>query len=86
MGDLAIRVQPRAKRTEVAGERGGVVVIRVSAPPVDGKANEAVVRLIARHLRVPKSAVAIVRGQGARDKQVRVDGMSADQIRAALLD
>ena len=86
MEDLAIRVQPRAKRTEVAGERGGVIVIRVSAPPVDGRANEAVTRLIAERLNVPRSAVAVVRGHGARDKQVRVDGMSADQIRAALLD
>ena len=86
MGDLAIRVQPRAKRTEVAGERGGAVVIRVSAPPVDGRANAAVTRLIAERLSVPRSAVEIVRGHGSRDKQVRVDGMSADQIRAALLD
>jgi uncharacterized protein len=86
MGDLAIRVQPRAKRTEVAGERGGAIVIRVGAPPVDGKANEAVTRLIAERLGVPRSAVQVVRGHGSRDKQVRVDGMSADQIRAALLD
>ena len=86
MEDLAIRVQPRAKRTEVAGERGGAVVIRVSAPPVDGRANAAVTRLIAERLSVPRSAVEIVRGHGTRDKQVRVDGMSADQIRAALLD
>jgi uncharacterized protein YggU (UPF0235/DUF167 family) len=42
MGDLAIRVQPRARRSEVAGEREGAVVIRVTAPPVDGRANEAV--------------------------------------------
>jgi uncharacterized protein (TIGR00251 family) len=86
MEDLAIRVQPRAKRTEVAGERGGAVVIRGSAPPVDGRANAAVTRLIAERLSVPRSAVEIVRGHGTRDKQVRVDGMSADQIRAALLD
>ena len=52
MTDLAIRVQPRAKRTEVAGERDGAVVIRVSAPPVDGKANEAVCKLIAERLGV----------------------------------
>jgi uncharacterized protein (TIGR00251 family) len=85
MSDLAIRVQPRAKRTEVAGERGGAVLIRVSAPPVDGKANEAVCRLIAQRAGVPRSAVAIVRGQSGRDKRVRVDGMSAAQLRAALL-
>jgi uncharacterized protein (TIGR00251 family) len=85
MGDLAIRVQPRAKRTEVAGERDGAVVIRVGAPPVDGRANQAVCTLIAERLNVPKSTVEIVRGHRGRDKTVRVDGMSADQIRAALL-
>ena len=85
MGDLAIRVQPRAKRTEVAGERGGAVVIRVSAPPVDGKANEAVQKLIADKLNVPKRAVAIVHGDSSRDKLVRIDGLSADEARTRLL-
>ena len=85
MGDLAIRVQPRAKRTEVAGERGGAVVIRTNAPPVDAKANEAVRRLIAKRLGVPVSAVQIVRGESTRDKLVRITGLSADEARAALL-
>jgi uncharacterized protein (TIGR00251 family) len=85
MTDLAIRVQPRAKRTEVAGERAGAVVIRVSAPPIDGKANEAVCRLIAERIGVPKSAVRIVRGEAARDKVVRIDGLSSDEARTALL-
>jgi uncharacterized protein len=85
MADLAIRVQPRAKRDEVAGERAGAVVIRVVAPPVDGKANEAAIRLIAARVGVPRSAVRIVRGEWARDKLVRIDGLSADEARAALL-
>jgi uncharacterized protein (TIGR00251 family) len=85
MTDLAIRVQPRAKRSEVAGERGGAVVIRVSAPPVDGKANEAVCRLIAERVGVPRSAVRIVRGESSRDKVVRIDGLSADEARTVLL-
>jgi uncharacterized protein len=85
MADLAIRVQPRAKRSEVAGERGGAVVIRVSAPPVDRKANEAVCRLIAERVGVPKSAVRIVRGESSRDKVVQIDGLSADDARTALL-
>jgi uncharacterized protein len=85
MADLAIRVQPRAKRDEVAGERGGAVVIRVVAPPVDGKANEAAIRLIAARVGVPRSAIRIVRGESARDKLVRIDGLSADEARAALL-
>ena len=86
MGDLAIRVQPRAKRTEVAGERGGAVVIRVNAPPVDGRANEAVCRHIAKRLGVPRTAVRIVRGESARDKLVRIDGFTADEARTALLN
>jgi uncharacterized protein (TIGR00251 family) len=85
MGDLAIRVQPRAKRTEVAGEREGAVVIRVNAPPLEGRANEAVRRLIAKRLNVPQSAVQIVRGEGSRDKLVRIEGLSADEARTALL-
>jgi uncharacterized protein len=85
MGDLAIRVQPRAKRTEIAGERDGAVVIRVNAPPVEGRANEAVRKLIARRLNVPRSAVQIVRGDSSRDKLVRIEGLSADEARDALL-
>jgi uncharacterized protein (TIGR00251 family) len=85
VGDLAIRVQPRARRTEVAGERAGAVVIRVSAPPVDGKANAAVCKLVARSAGVPASSVSIVRGESARDKVVRVEGRTADELRAALL-
>jgi hypothetical protein len=85
MTDLAIRVQSRAKRSEVAGERAGAVLIRVSAPPVDGKANEAVCRLIAERAGVPRSAVRIVRGESSRDKVVRIDGLSADEARTALL-
>jgi uncharacterized protein (TIGR00251 family) len=67
MGDLAIRVQPRAKRTEIAGERGGAIVIRVNAPPVDGRANQAVCRLIAKRLGVAAGGVRVVRGESARD-------------------
>jgi uncharacterized protein len=85
MADLAIRVQPRAKRSEIAGERGGAVLIRVSAAPVDGKANEAVCRLIAERAGVPRSAVRIVRGESSRDKVVRIDGLSADEARTVLL-
>jgi uncharacterized protein len=85
MGDLKVRVQPRAKRTEVAGEREGAIVIRVNAPPVDGRANEAVCRLIAKRLGVAAGAVHVVRGQTAREKVVRIDGIDAAHARAALL-
>jgi len=85
MADLAIRVQPRAKRTEVAGEREGAVVIKVSAPPVHGKANEAVCKLIAQRLGVPARDVRVLRGEKARDKVVRIEGVEAESARAKLL-
>ena len=85
--DLAVRLQPRAKREEVVGERGGAVLVRVTAPPVDGKANAALCALVARRAGVPKSAVSVVRGQAARDKVVRVDGIEpAALLRALGLD
>jgi uncharacterized protein (TIGR00251 family) len=85
MADIAVRLQPRAKRSEVVGERGGAIVIRVTAPPVDGKANAALCQFMAKAVSVPVSAVEVVRGQTSRDKLVRVTGASEDQVRAALL-
>jgi uncharacterized protein len=72
MGDLAVRLQPRARRDEIVGERNGVLVVRVTAPPVDGRANAALCRLIAKAVGVAPSNVEIVRGHGSRDKVVRV--------------
>lgn len=82
---MRIRLQPRARRDEVVGERAGVIVIRVSAPPVDGKANAALCALIARAVDVAPSRVSVVRGQASRDKVVRVEGVAEPQVRAALL-
>jgi uncharacterized protein len=85
MADLAIRVQPRASRDEVVGEREGVVVIRVTAPPVDGRANTAVCRLVAKRLGVPAGRVQVTKGEKGRDKRIRVEGLDPDAVRAALL-
>lgn len=82
--ELAIRVIPRARRDEIAGERGGAVLVRVSAPPVDGKANDAVRRLLAKALGVAPSAIEVVRGQTGRDKVVRVTGLGEPDVRARL--
>ena len=84
MADLSVRLQPRARRDEVVGERDGAVVIRVTAPPVDGKANEALCRLVAKAAGVPPSRVSVVRGHTARDKVVRVESVDIDALRAAL--
>jgi uncharacterized protein (TIGR00251 family) len=81
---LSVRVQPRAKRDEVVGERGGAVVVRLTAPPVEGKANAALCAFIAKAAGVPRSRVEIVRGASARDKVVRVDGVAENDLRRAL--
>ena len=85
MADLAIRLQPRAKREEVVGERAGAIVIRVTAPPVDGKANAALCAFVAKAAGVPASHVDVVRGQTSRDKIIRVRDVTAEQLRSALL-
>jgi uncharacterized protein (TIGR00251 family) len=81
---ITVRLQPRAKREEVVGERDGVIVIRVTAPPVDGKANQALCRLIAKRAGVAPARVEIVRGHAAREKVIRVAGVEDDALRSAL--
>ena len=68
----------------MVGERAGAVVIRVTAPPVDGRANDALCRLIANAAGVAPSNVSIVRGHTGRDKHVRVEGVGEPALRAAL--
>jgi uncharacterized protein (TIGR00251 family) len=78
--ELRVRVQPRAGRNEVARARDGTLLVRVTAPPEGGKANDAVRKLIARQLRVGISRVAIVRGAASRDKVVSVEGLSSADL------
>lgn len=82
---LAVRAQPRAKRTEVVGERDGTIVIRLQSPPVDGKANVALCRFVAERAGLPRSAVSVERGATGRDKLLRIEGASAAAVRMALL-
>lgn len=81
---ISVRVQPRARRDEIAGERAGRLLVRLSAPPVEGRANEALRRLLAKRLAVAKTRVTIVRGTGSRDKVVQVEGLTEAELEAAL--
>jgi uncharacterized protein (TIGR00251 family) len=81
---VTVRVVPRSTKEGVAGCEGGVVRIRLNAPPVEGKANEALVRFLAKALGVPKSRIALVSGEKGRNKIVRVDGITRDTLLAAL--
>jgi uncharacterized protein (TIGR00251 family) len=69
---FAIRVTPRASANAVGGERDGALLVRVTAPPVEGKANDSVVALLAEALDVPRSAIRLERGAAARTKRVSV--------------
>ena len=84
MSELRIRLQPRARRNEIVGEREGAVLIRVTAPPVDGKANDALRRLVAKKAGVAPSRVSVLKGHTARDKTLDVDGVDIAALRAAL--
>ena len=84
MTEIAVRVIPRARRDEIAGERDGRVLIRLTAPPVEGAANAALCRLVARCAGVPARRVSVVRGHTSRDKVVRVEGIAEGQLRALL--
>ena len=81
---VEVRVMPRAPRTAIAGVRDGRLVIRVTAPPVDRAANEAVVLALAAALDVPRRAVRIVAGETARNKSLEVTGLGAADVRRRL--
>ena len=81
---LTLHIQPGAKKTEVAGEHGDALKIRLAAPPVDGKANAALLEFIAEKLGVAKSAVSLKSGQASRRKVVEV-GDALEGVVASLL-
>jgi uncharacterized protein (TIGR00251 family) len=81
---LEILVQPRASRTKVVGEHQGRLKLALAAPPVEGEANQALVELLARLLGVRKADVTIEHGEAGRRKTVRVAGLTAAQVLAAL--
>ena len=81
---LAVRLMPRASRDEIAGFEGETLRVRVSAPPVEGRANRALERLLAKRLRLSRSAVRVVTGQASRNKVVAVDGLGATELRRRL--
>jgi uncharacterized protein (TIGR00251 family) len=83
---LAVQVVPGASRTEVIGRHGSAIRIRINAPPVDGRANAALVEAIARWLGVPRSAVGLVSGASGRSKRVRVEGLATADAERHLLE
>lgn len=83
--DLDVRVIPRAGRSEIAGLREGALLVRLAAAPVDGAANDALIDLLSKSLKIPKRDISIVSGDRSRTKRVRVAGLDHDQLLAKLI-
>jgi uncharacterized protein (TIGR00251 family) len=81
---LRVRVQPRAARETVGGLRDGALVVRLTAPPVEGGANAALCRFLGRTLGLAPSAVSLLRGAASRDKLVRIEGLGREVARLKL--
>jgi uncharacterized protein (TIGR00251 family) len=82
---IDIRVIPRAPRTRVDGERGGAILIRLAAPPVDGAANDALIAFLSDALALPRRNIQIVSGEKSRDKRVQIEGLDDAAARTRLL-
>jgi len=81
---LSVKVQPRASTNDIGAEQGGELKVKVTAPPVDSAANEALVRLLAEKLGCPRNRVELLRGQTSRHKVVKLHGLSPEAVLARL--
>lgn len=81
---LHLRVQPNASKSAVAGPHGQRLKIRLQSPPQDGKANRELIRFLSKTLGIGKSCIELIRGQTSRDKTVRLQDITIDQLLAAL--
>jgi len=77
---FSVRVQPRASKDEIAGEMGGALKVRLRAPAVEDRANEALVELLAELLKTSRSAVSILSGERSRVKRIEIRGVTRQQI------
>jgi uncharacterized protein len=77
---FSVKVQPRARKNAVTGELGGVLKLALTAPPVEGKANDACIEFLANLLKVPRSSVTIASGHSGRRKLIRVAGLTAAEV------
>jgi uncharacterized protein len=82
---LTVHIQPKASTTECVGIHGDALKIRVAAPPVDGAANDELIRFLAQTLSLPRSAVVIESGAGGRHKRVSLRGVTAERVIARLM-
>lgn len=79
-----VRVQPRARKNAIVGEVGDALKLALTAPPVEGRANDACIAFLSELLNVPRASVTIAAGQSTRNKVIRIAGMSAAELRRRL--
>ncbi len=77
-------ISPRASQTKIKGERNGALAIALRSPPVDGKANQELIKFLSKELSIPKSKIIILRGETARNKLVFIQGIKSDQLARSL--
>ena len=82
---FAVKVHPHAKKNSITGELGDALKLSLTAPAADGRANQACIEFLANLLKVPRSSVTIASGQTSRRKVIRAEGLSAEEVRKALL-
>ncbi len=85
MGRVKLRIVPNAKRDEVVGEHGDAVKIKVAAPALEGKANDAVIEFVAEKVRVHRREVTLVSGEKSRDKLIEITSLDSVEAKARLL-
>jgi uncharacterized protein (TIGR00251 family) len=83
---FAVKIHPRAKNNAITGQVGDALKVALTAPPIDGKANQACIEFFAKLLNVPRSSVTIAAGQTSRNKVIRVAGLSAEEVRQRLTE
>jgi len=82
---LSVRVHPGAKKDAVTGTHAGAIKVALNAPPVDGRANDALIAFVAEQLKLPRSRVSLISGASSRSKVLRITGKSAAEVLTALL-
>ena len=81
---FAVKVHPRAKKNAITGQIGDALKLSLTAPPIDGRANDACIEFFAKLLKLPRSSVTIASGQTGRNKVIRITGVSAEELRKRL--
>ncbi len=82
---IRVRLTPRSSRNAVVGHKDGVFRIKLTAPPVEGKANQALIAFLAKTLRIPKRSLGIVSGGKSREKTLAIEGVTAREVESALI-